>query len=391
MDVITRSYRHPTRDVALLVETSNEYARGILTGVRNYLTAHPNWSIYIGERSRQGGDMSWLDGWHGDGVLARIETEEVARRVRALGVPVVDLSATRLAPEFPCVETDDAAIAHWAIRHFTDRGLKNFAFCGDSRFRWSINRGARFAERIEELGGEPLSFDLSAGSRGARDNRERLIAWLRMLPKPVGVMACYDIAGQALLEACRVADIAVPDTVAVIGVDNDDLICNLTSPPMSSIQPDAARTGFLAAELLEKIMAGESVDHDIRLVAPLRVVARQSSDIFAIADPIVARALQFIRDHGEESVRVPDVTAHVNLSRRALDYRFRQQLGRTVHDEITRVRMSHVAELLAHTDWALPRIAERLGFPHSEYMSVAFRRQFGSSPGLYRRAIRGGR
>lgn len=378
----------PTRHVALLVETSNSYARGLLVGVKKYLLARPGWSIYLGEHSRHEADVSWLEGWSGDGVIARIETKEIARHVRRLALPTVDLSARRLVPEAPAVETDDDTIGRWAVEHFVERGLEHLAFLADDRFAWSVNRAASFANHARSLGHQSHQFRLRRpGTAG--DNRRSLTTWLLGLPKPVGVLACYDIAGQEVLEACKFAGLAVPDSVAVLGVDNDDLICNLTSPPMSSIQPDTTRTGYLAAELLDQMMSGTLVEPTMRLVAPLRIVPRQSSDLLSVDDPLVASALRFIREHAENDISVTTVLRHVGISRRSLDSRFIQHLGRTVHDEILRVRMDRVAELLINTDWTLARIAERLEFAHAEYMGVAFRRQTGRSPGQYRQANRG--
>lgn len=377
-----------TRHVALLVETSNAYARGLLIGVRKYIAARPGWSIYIGEHSRQDTDLSWLEGWRGDGVLARIENKETALQVRRLGVPAVDLSSAGLAPELPCVETDDDTIARWAVEHFAERGIKHFAFCGDSRFGWSVKRQVRFLQHVNARGADAGLFELSA-SRVAGDNSRSLISWLRSLPKPVGVLACYDIAGQEILEACKIAELPVPDTVAVLGVDNDELLCNLTSPPMSSIQPDTTRTGFLAAQLLDEMMSGARLKPHLHLIEPLRVVGRQSSDLLAVDDPLVVKALRMIRERADHNPTVEGVTHYVGLSRRALDYRFVGLLGRTVHDEIARVRMARVADLLLQTDWTLPQIAEHLGFNHSEYMGAAFRKRYGKAPGEFRRANRG--
>lgn len=373
-----------TRHVALLVETSNAYARGLLVGVHRYLLERPGWSIYLGEHSRHESDLSWLEGWSGDGVLARIENEETARQVRRLKVPAVDLSAARLAPEFPCVETDDDAIARQALQHFVERGVRHFAFCGDSRFGWSVKRQAWFAQHVQGHG-DHFAFELrAAGTAG--DNRRSLVAWLRSLPKPVGVLACYDIAGQEVLEACKIAGLAVPDSVLVLGVDNDEMLCTLATPPMSSVQPDTRRTGYLAAQLLDEMMDGHELPPEMHLIPPLRIVARRSSDVFSVDDPLVASALRLIRDHARDGISVAEVSRHVSLSRRALDYRFTALLGRTVHDEIERVRMERLAELLLQTDWTLPQIAEYLGFAHSEYMGVAFRRFTGMPPGAYRRA-----
>jgi LacI family transcriptional regulator len=379
--------RAETRHVALIVETSNAYARGLLVGIKKYLATHPEWSIYLGEHSRHDTDLSWLDSWRGHGVIARIENDETAAHVRRLGLPAVDLSAGRLAPELPCVETDDETIAQWAVEHFAVRGFRHFAYCGDAQYAWSVKRGERFAEHVRERGGESHEFGIEPSGRLA-DDRLAMAEWLRQLPKPIGILACYDIAGQELLEACKIAGVTVPDEVSVLGVDNDELICNLTSPPLSSIQSDASQTGFLAASLLDEMMSGRALEPRLHLIKPLRVVTRQSSDILSVSDPLVARALQLIRDHADEAIPVVAVQRHIGLSRRSLDYRFLQVLGRTVHEEITRVRMDRLADLLVSTDWTLPQVAQRLGFDHAEYMGVAFKKFTGMSPGEYRRANR---
>lgn len=386
-DIKTSTPPGTTRHVALLIETSNAYARGLLLGIKKYLVYHPGWSIYLGEHGRHETDLSWLDSWRGQGVIARIENEQTAEHVRRLGVPAVDLSAARLLPELPCVETDDDVIAQWAVDHFVVRGLRNFAYCGDARYSWSIKRGVRFSKHVRERGFEPHEFHIEPSGTLA-DDRFAMAEWLRDLPKPIGLLACYDIAGQELLEACKIANINVPVDVAVIGVDNDELICNLTSPSLSSVQSDASGTGFLAASLLDEMMSGRVLEPQLHLIAPLRVVTRQSSDILSVSDPVVARALQFIRDRVDWGTPVASVQRHVGLSRRALDYRFVQILGRTVHEEITRVRMERLADLLIKTDWTLPELAERLGFSHAEYMGVAFKKFTGKSPGEYRKANR---
>jgi LacI family transcriptional regulator len=377
-----------TRHVALLIETSNAYARALLTGVRQYAEARTGWSMYLGEHSRHETDFSWLEGWRGDGVLARIENSATAELVRRLDLPTIDLSAARLLPALPGVETNDDTIARWAVEHFEQRGLRHFAYCGDERFAWALKRGAWFAEHVRQRGLSAHEFRMMPSGRRAAD-RARLADWLARLPKPVGVLACYDIAGQEVLEACTIAGLAVPDELAVIGVDNDELIGNLTSPPLSSIEPDATQMGHLAAQLLDQMMDGHVVEPGLRLIDPTRIVTRQSSDILAVDDPLVVTALRFIRDRSDQNLKVESVLRQVGLSRRALDHRFGQLLGRTVHAEILRVRMGRVAELLSSTDWTLHRIADRLGFSHSEYMSVAFKKYTGKSPGQYRRAVKG--
>jgi LacI family transcriptional regulator len=376
-----------TRHVALIVETSNAYARGLLVGVRQFLNSRPGWSIYLAEHSRHEVDLSWLDGWRGDGVLARIETLETARRVRRMRLPTVDLSAARLIPQIPCVETDDDIISRWGVEHFAARGLKHFAFCGDAQFAWSVKRAARFAVHVQAVRGSAYEFAISPHGRLSY-KRRAMARWLAGLPKPVGVLACYDIAAQEVLESCKIANLAVPDDVAVLGIDNDELICNLTAVPLSSIQPDTTQTGFLAASMLDEMMTGRDLEPELRLIPPLRVVTRQSTDILSVNDHLVAKALRFIRDRANDGLTVTEVLGHVGLSRRSLDYRFVKALGRTVHEEITRARMERLADVLVTTGWTLPQVAERLNFKHAEYMGVAFKKFTGKSPGQYRQAFR---
>lgn len=377
--------------VALLIETSNAYARGLLRGVRKYLREHGPWSVFLGEQSRGEPAPRWLRRWKGDGILARIETAEIARAVVATRLPAVDVSAARHVPALPYVETDDAAIARLAFEHLRERGFRRLAFAGDDRFRWSELREAAFARLAEGAGLAAEAFhprrrrgDAPAGEA----ERAALAEWLARLPKPVGIMAAYDIRGREVLELCREAAIAVPDQVAVIGVDNDELVCDFATPPLSSVVPDAVRTGYEAARLLDGLIRGGRVEATERLIGPLGVVTRSSTDVLALDDAEVSAAVRYIRLHALEGIKVGDVLRVVPLSRRVLEARFRKLLGRTPHEEIVRVQMERVRQLLVETDLPLAAIAGRTGFKHVEYLSVAFKRATGQSPSHYRAAQR---
>lgn len=374
--------------VALLIETSNAYARSILSGIVAYRREHHPWSIVLAEHGRGSTPPSWLKTWRGDGIIARIENAEIATAVAATGLPVVDVSAARLLPDAPMVETDDHAIARIAAEHLLERGFRRFAFVGDPRFQWSIARQEIFARIIGESGN---SCDVLPASRKAASKREddqTLERWLRKLPKPVGLMAAYDILGQQVLEACRRIELAVPDEIAVVGVDNDELLCELSEPPLSSVIPNPRRTGYEAARLLDRMMAGEKVPPDALHIEPVGVAVRQSSDVLAIEDRQISTAVRFIREHGCDGINVEDVLRLVPLSRRVLESRFRRLVGRTPHDEIIRVRLDRAKELLTVSDLPLTTIADRSGFRHVEYMSVVFKRETGTSPSLYRRRQR---
>ncbi len=380
------------RSVALLIETSNGYSRGLLEGVIAYTKEKRHWSVYLTEQERGALPPSWLKNWGGDGIIARIETDTIGKQLKRCGVPIVDLSAARHIQGVPWADTEDRAISHLAVEHFMARGFTNLAYCGDSGFQWSAKRCHHF--QCFAKASDCRFFELHSMARydPAFDpilEKRKIMAWIRKLPKPVAIMGCYDFKAQEILDACRQLKIAVPTEVAVLGVDNDHLICELSEPTLSSIIPDTKRTGYEAAQLLDRMMSGEVIAADQPLITPpLGIHQRESTDSVAIDDEYVAKALHYIRRHASENIRVTDVLEEVELSRRALEHRFKKLLGHTPHDEILRVRMNRVKEMLTETELTVQQIAERLGFEHAEYLGAAFKREVGMSPGDYRRKLR---
>jgi LacI family transcriptional regulator len=376
------------REVAILIETSNAYARGLLQGVVHYIREHRPWSFHLMEQGRGDDPPPWLAGWQGDGIIARIETPRIARAVVRTRLPAVDLSAARLVPTLPWVETNDEDIARLAVEHLLERGFKRFAFCGDARFNWSVWREKHFGARLAAAGHGCEVYRPGAAAGDVTGEERNLARWLRELPKPIGIMACYDIRGQQVLDVCRREGLAVPDEVAVIGVDNDALLCELASPPLSSVTPNAQRAGYEAAALLDLMMAGKRVGAKAHLIAPLGVAARQSTDVLAIEDRAIARAVGFIREHACEGIQVSEVLREVPLSRRVFEQRFQQLLGCSPREEISRVRLARVKQLLGETDLPLYVVAERTGFEHVEYLSVVFKRETGCTPRAWRQGAR---
>lgn len=398
--------------VALLIETSNAYGRGLLEGIAAFALQNRSWSISLPEQSRGADPPDWIRRWNGDGIIARIETEVIARAVKKAALPTIDVSAARLLPDLPFVETDDAAIATHAAEHLLERGFRVLAYCGDERFNWSRYREQQFVRHVRAAGAEVHvhhTVDPMNTTRTWSRQRQQLLRWITQLPKPVGIMACYDIQAQRVLDACRDLNIAVPEEVAVIGVDNDPLLCELCDPPLSSVIPNTHRAGFLAAQLLDEWMAGQREaqvasnrrSHSIRssgplhpiepvahLIPPSGVRTRQSSDILAIDDPMVAQAMRHIRERACCGLSVSQLLQAVPLSRRALEGRFQRLLGRSPHAEIIRVRLDQVRHLLTETDLSIGSIARRTGFPHEEYLSVVFRRETGTTPSDFRRQNR---
>lgn len=251
----------PTPKVALLIETSNSYARELLQGVRSWVREHEAWTIRLTEQGRGAAVPDWLQGWDGHGVIARVENVRIAQQLRATGLPVIDVSAALPRLVFPRVATAAEGAAQLAATHLIERGLRHFAYCGDARFHWARRRGEAFAAATRLAGGRCAQFSPPPGA--VDDDVNAIAHWLRSLPKPVGVLACLDLRGQQVLAACRQADLKVPDEVAVIGVHNDELLCELCDPPLSSVIPNAQRAGYEAAGLLARAMAGKKTRAEI--------------------------------------------------------------------------------------------------------------------------------
>jgi LacI family transcriptional regulator len=321
----------------------------------------------------------------------------MAHAIAALGVPAVDLRGLLPDLDAPSITTDDRAVAGLAVAHFLERGFRNFAFCGFINADYSDNRSRAFARLVEEAGFachiyQPCRKHRPAGTtaleQGGLVAEAEVAHWVQALPRPVGLMACNDIRGQQILNACRDAAIAIPEDVAVLGVDNDDVLCDLSNPTMSSVIPDTRRIGFEAAAMLERMIGGEPPPTKATLIPPLGVVTRRSTDVLAIEDRDLAAAMRYIREHACEGITVEDVLAHVPLSRSVFERRFDRLFGRTPKAEILRARLDRLKQLLAETEMPLKQIAVKVGFEHAEYMNVFFKERTGLTPGQYRAEAR---
>lgn len=405
--------------VALLIETSKAFGRGLLAGVGRFARLHGQWSTFVDERGLADPVPDWVESGEFDGIIARALQRETLEHVIGFGIPTICLGEENPINAIS-VMNDDEACAELAAQHLLDRGFSNFGFLGHRGFVWSDVRRDHF-QRALALAGRDCNV-LEASIETTREapwyqRRDRLATWIAGLPKPVGILACYDSAARTILEVCRDLNLLVPEQVAVIGVDNDEVLCDLCDPPLTSIAPDTEAIGMRAAELLHRLMhsAGRSrrlqemgsvvseesetlwaeknevADEYVErrfIVGPAGVVTRGSTDTHAIEDPLIAEVAGFIRRHASDGIDVSDLLAEFPMSRRTLERRFSKALDQSPLELIRRVRISHVKTLLRETDLKLDPICEMTGFSYTAYMVGCFKEVVGMTPGQYRKQAR---
>jgi LacI family transcriptional regulator len=378
------------KKVALLLDAGRSFDRGLLRGIAQYVNLHRPW-VFIRPSAfyeRFSGfakqSLEEIRRSKPDGLIMNYSPLE--EEVAALGVPVIDVPVGRIVPGVCHILCDNREAAAMAADHFLRLGLRHFAYAGFEGTVWSIERKDSFSSRLQERG---FAVDSHLVPLVARDrDKPRLEAalarWLKNLPKPVGIMACNDEFARSLAELCRLQSLRVPDEAALIGVDNDSLVCELCSPPISSVAYATEHAGYEAAELLDRLMTGRKRTRQDIPVHASHVVARQSTDLLAIRDEEVVTALRFMRDNVGRIIQVRDVVEATGLSHRTLHTRFRRAVGRSLVQEMNRQRAHHIARLLATTNEPVKRIAQNFGYLNVAHLSRFFHHEMGMSPRAYR-------
>jgi LacI family transcriptional regulator len=377
--------------VALVFDHHFGYARSVLRGIKEYAQSKPHWVLVPLDTERVTPEL--LAAAQPRGLIASVLTEGLSKLLQGLRKPVVNVASVVPGLPFPQVRVDHRLVGQAAAEHLRDCGLQNFAFVGNAHHLYSTEREAGFRDALTAVGHAADHFY----ERHARSYRqrgrllvldERLRRWLLALPKPIGVFAGHDVWALQVVEACRLAGLRVPEDVAVVGADNDDLLCELARPSLSSVIVPAERVGYEAAALLERLLAGDKPPREPVLIPPPGVVGRKSSDVLAIDDPVVAQTVRFLRDSAHLPLRVPDVLRAVPVSRRALERRFRAVLERGLAAEIRRLHVDKAKQLLANGELPMQTIAERCGFSSQYQFSRAFRREVGMTPTDFRADFR---
>jgi LacI family transcriptional regulator len=377
--------------VAVLVETATGWGRRIIRGIFRYSDKNGPWYLTVEPRGPED-ELMLPPGWKGHGVITRLSSQRVLRALQATRLPVLNVSAMNLPDsDFPQVTTDYHQSASLALEHFRDRGLQRFGYSGLSRTSFGRRHRDAFVEVVENAG---FTCDVyQSPPTASRFGHEKLlkhkIAWLQSLPKPVGIFTWATTVGRELLEACRLANLSVPYEVAVLGGNDDELLCDASYPSLSGINVPAEQIGHEAARILDRMMHGGKAPVRPLLLSPSGVVARRSTDTLAIEDPDVVQALEIIRAKACSSMQMSDILRVVPVSRSSLERKFRHVLGRSPMEEIRRVRMAKAKNLLAGTSMPMQKIADACGFATYNYLTRVFTNENGMTPRDYRNRVQG--
>jgi LacI family transcriptional regulator len=410
-----------TPRVILLLSPGAGYDRGLFHGIARYVRHYGSWTFLPfweqrgmphalpleldieSARLKCGRDQSKsitheIKHLGVTGVIGRLVAPELIAAICALNLPAVgmdlsddQLADSRLAGRICEILPDSHKVGRMAAEHLLERGFWRFAFCGHPKNpNWSRHRCDGFSERLKEA---DFTCDIYQPPKSRSTlfwHREHpaMISWIQSLQKPVGIMAANDIRGRQVIEACALGKIHVPNEVAVVGVDDDQVLSELSNPPLSSIALNGDQGGYQAAELLHRMMLGQVTESEHILVDPLWVVSRLSTDVIAVEDRDVAETVRYIRENARRPMQIAEVVKHAGISRRALEIRFHRSLGWSIREEIERVRIGLAKRLLAETDLSVRKIAENTGFSGEVYLGKVFRRVTTTTLAQYRREHR---
>ena len=384
--------------VMVLLEMSNKINRDRMQGILRYERLYGPWRLSIVEGKRFEQPLRDLGALGVDGVLAGTTLTELLEPVMRTRVPTVLFDPLAPYPDagnpsfrYSKLVCDSVRVGRVGAEYLLAQGFSKFAFVGDIwDSNWSVKRRDGFVGRLAEEGVScnvygPIS-DAAKSDWGVE--QKSMAAWLARLPMPVGLMASNDVRGRQVLDTCLTAGLRVPDQVAVLGVDNDELICSTTNPPLTSILRDTEGSGFYAAQMLDRLMRSRKRKSETQLYGPLRVFSRQSTEKLQFDDLLAVRAVEFIRLNSGIGMNVTDVVEHLRVSRRLAEMRFRQAVGHSIHDELQNARLAQVRRLLQETDLSVSEITAHCGYESESYLGLVFRKEYDMTMRQFRKAAR---
>ncbi|MFM7180725.1 MAG: substrate-binding domain-containing protein [Verrucomicrobiales bacterium] len=386
------THKRPTHPrIGLLVGTWSEYGRGIIEGIWQYAQQHGPWLL---EMNPSGADETTdlPPGWSGDGMIAAIQTRQLARKIKVLGIPVVNVSGSRrVSDHFPRVTSDAEAVVRMAVEHLLEKGLRVLAFCGEPHRPFIDFWSDAFRKVMVEMDMEPVLYVPSkkiGPTSGQEEHQKDRQRWLASLPQPAGVIGWATGLCRHLAMACAEGGLRVPEDISIISLETEDLLGRVIHPPLSGVDIPVRQIGYHAAAQLDRLLRGEPLAEKETRLPPLGVTTRQSTDIVACEDVAIQQAMRFIRDHAHEGINVKSILKAVPMARRSLERRFKEIIGRSPADEIRRTKIEKARTLLDTTDIPIPDVAAACGFNYVEHMIPIFRKHFGSTPARYRRNSR---
>jgi LacI family transcriptional regulator len=388
----------PAYKVILLIDFSEEYSKSLLRGISKYANENGPWVFcrmptFYRETIGIDGILSWAKEWGANGVIGQFYNGSEITKMLKAGIPVIAEDFYERFNEVPNISGSYRETGKMGAAYFLKKGFKNFAFYGFKNIVWSRERAEGFERALKDKGHSVHYFEhKKSRSRELWYYRpSSLSKWLKSLPLPVAIMACDDNQGQHITQACRHLGFRIPEQVAILGVDNDELICNLSDPPLSSISLDAEKGGYEAATLLHKLMKktgrGKKDFYDIQ-VKPIQVVTRQSTDIYATSDVHISSTLRYIHQNINSRLNVEHILLQIPLSRRSLEKRFLDITGFPVYKYIYNLRVEKFAQRLLETDKSIFEIAMEIGLEDGKNISRTFKKIKGCTPHEYRKKFR---
>jgi LacI family transcriptional regulator len=375
--------------VVLLINPSRRYTQGILSGIARFSRVRGMWNFYrpldYREKKAKTNLLQIIKDLNPDGILMR-EPPSMDKIIK-MNIPAVTFPYSQETfPKVANVITNHISVGEMAARHFLDKGFRHFAYIGFEDWWWSLKRKEGFRQVLQQAGYEIHSYS-SATRKKLKwsDELPQVADWIQSLPKPIAVMGCNDDRGELVIEACKIANAFVPDEVSVIGVDNDQLVCDLCNPPLSSISLSLEKSGYEAAKLLDQLMSKKLRSPYNIYITPTHVATRRSTDLLAIDDKEVATAVRFIQNNIKKNLCVSDVVDQTTLSRRVLEKRFRKLLNKSIHVEIKQSRIKLMEQMLHDSTMSIIEIAHELNFGDVTHFSRYFRKEKGLSPNQYRK------
>ena len=376
------------KKIAVILNLNKQYDRYLVAGIARFAREKGDWSLYLEDDPHL--RVPDFNTWKGDGVIADLDDEQLYKELIGLDIPVVGLGGGyglyNHNGQIPYIYTDNKGIAELGAEHLYERGFRSFAFSNIAPTAingWAAERENFFTSFVNSRGCTCSSFSEETKHRDWEGMLKNLMNWLKDLPKPLGLMAANDSKARHVLEACRRLGIRVPEDVAVVGVDDDPMMCKLATPSLTSVIQGTDKLGYEAARLLERKLNGEKDVQGIT-VEPLGISIRESTDILAIDDELIAQSLSYIRTNACNFIQVEDVSRQCGVSRSTLEKRFKSVLGQSVHHEIAKVQIKKALNLLVETSLPLKTVAERAGFSTVQYMTMKVKKKTGKTPKNYR-------